>query len=307
MNQLPFFSIVIPTRNESADILTTLKSIAQNSFQNHEVLVVDASTDDTPLLVSNFGDSRFQLLKQDNRDGRCGARNQGIRASKGEVVVILNADVQLPSDFLEQLKKHYDDGADYVIVEATVLNKSHPFGAMVEAEHQFYYKSGVETVNWSEGYSCRRSCALNVGLFPEKLALPICAGEDAIFGDRIAQRYNRVYDPKILVAHTVPEELSIYWSQRVGRGEGCAQRQILLDKKSYTSTLCEGVIWSLKTILWIGLFFPMYSYANKLSSFVSLKTSSMIWPVFLSRLGHEVGRWRGLFRLRRHSRKTAAE
>ncbi len=305
----PFFSIVIPTRNESEDILKTLISIRENSYTDYEVLIVDASEDHTPNIVQNFGDPRFHLLKQDNRDGRCGARNQGIRIAKGEVVVILNADVRLPNDFLERIKIHYDNGADYVIVDSAVENKQHPFGAMVEAEHHYLYKSGRETVNWCEGYSCRRRCALEVGLFPEGFVVPICAGEDAVFGERMAQRFRRKEDFQLIVKHSVPEDLSIFWSQRIGRGEGCSQRQLLLEKRSFTRAFLDGLRWSLKSVLWISLFFPMLRYTSRLKFYVpQMKFYRLIQPIFLSRLGHEIGRWKGLFLLLRfHSQKTPTE
>jgi len=298
MSPAPFFSVVIPTRNESRDILATLHSIRANPFSDYEVLVVDASTDDTPPMVQNFGDPRVRLLKQNNRDGRCGARNQGIRDAVGEVVVILNADVRLPTDFFSRLKAHYDKGADYVIVDSTVENWKHPFGAMVEAEHRFYYQSGREAVNWSEGYSCRRRCAMEAGLFPEGLVVPVCAGEDAIFGAKIARNCKRAEDDELVVPHAVPEDFFTFWSQRVGRGKGCSQRLLLLDHWTMGRTFRDALLWSLKSMLWITLLFPMIRHAQKLHRLLpEVSTSRMVWPVFLSRLGHEIGRWQGLIEL----------
>lgn len=297
----PFFSVVIPTRNESSDILKTLDSIRANKFPEFEVLVVDASSDDTPSLVRNFGDPRFHLVPQDNRDGRCGARNQGIRQATGEVVVILNADVRLADDFLSRLKAHYDAGADYVIVDATVENRDHPFGAMIEAEHRFFYHSGREVVNWCEGYSCRRRCALDAGLFPEKLAVPICAGEDAVFGESVASRFRRADDMSLVVSHAVPEDFETFWAQRIGRGEGCTQRHLLLEKWSLAHTLLDALIWSVKSMLWVGLVFPWVRQAGVLSRHLpGTKPSKFFRPILLSRVAHEIGRWRG-FRLLRRS------
>lgn len=305
----PFFSIIIPTYNESADILKTLNSIRENDFPDYEVLVVDASRDDTPSMVRNFGDERFRLLPQDNQDGRCGARNQGIRKANGEVVVILNADVRLPTDFLSRLKKHYDEAADYVIVDSTVENRHHPFGAMVEAEHHYWYHSGRETVNWCEGYSCRRSCALAAGLFPEKKVVPICAGEDAVFGDEMAKRFKRVTDLNLSVSHGVPEDFATFWNQRIGRGQGCTQRRLLIDHWSWSRVFWDSVWWSVKSIGWIGFFLPMFQYARRLHQHgAALPTYLYLYPLFLSRLAHEIGRWRGFFRLLRlHSKKVAVE
>lgn len=294
----PFFSIIIPTRNESTDILKTLTSIRNNTFANYEVLVVDASSDNTPQLVREFGASRFRLLPQDNKDGRCGARNQGIRQALGEVLVILNADVRLPVDFLEKLKKHYDTGADYVIVDSIVENRLHPFGAMIEAEHRYLYHSGRETVDWCEGYSCRRKCAIDVGLFPEKHKVPICAGEDAVFGQEIAKRFQRVVDMSILVSHAVPEDFKTFWDQRIGRGEGCTQRRMLLDHWSFPHALLDATIWSVKGLLWILLIFPWVRYANNLQrAFPEVPAPQMYRPILLARVAHEIGRWKTFFKL----------
>ena len=291
---VPFFSIIIPTRNEAEDILSTLESIRTNTDGDFEVLVVDASSDRTPDVVRAFGDLRFRLLPQDNRDGRCGARNQGIRAARGEVVVILNADVRLPSDFLRRLRAHYDEGADYVIVEARVENAQHPNGAMVAAEHNYLYRQGRETVNWCEGYSCRTRCAIEAGLFPDGFPVPICAGEDAVFGDNMARRFRRVDDPGLVVIHSVPEDFTAYWEQRVGRGRGCAQRQAFIEHVPSKDILRDAFWWTFKGAAWILLGFPLFRYAWQLHrAYPSMPARRLLWPLLISRVGHEVGRWKG--------------
>lgn len=296
----PFFSIVIPTRNESTDILKTLDSIQKNIFSDYEIIVVDASSDETPHLINQLGDPRILLLQQDNRDGRCGARNQGIRRARGEVVLILNADVRIPSDFLSRLKQHYDTGADYVIVDAIVENRLHPYGAMCEAEHRYFYRSGREKVDWCEGYSCRKSCAIAAGLFPEKHKIPICAGEDAVFGHEIAKRFRRVEDLSLVVSHAVPEDFSTFWAQRIGRGEGCTQRHLLLDRWSKSRTIFDATLWTIKGALWIVLIFPWTHYANTLSRLLpEMSPKHFYRPLILSRIAHEIGRWKGCFNLMR--------
>lgn len=297
---VPFFSIVIPTRNEAEDILPTLESIRANTNGDFEAIVVDASSDRTPDVVRGFGDSRFRLLPQDNRHGRCGARNQGIRAARGEVVVILNADVRLPCDFLERLKGHYERGADYVIVEARVENVRHPNGAMVAAEHIHLYREGRETVNWCEGYSCRTRCAIEAGLFPEGYPVPICAGEDAVFGENMARRFCRVDDPGIVVTHSVPEDFATYWEQRVGRGRGCAQRQAFIDRVPVERILRDALWWSFKGAAWVLLGLPLLRYARQLHrAYPAMQARRLLWPILISRIGHEVGRWKGYLEISR--------
>jgi hypothetical protein len=167
---------------------------------------------------------------------------------------------------------------------------------MVEAEHHYLYTSRREPTNWCEGYSCRRRCALEVGLFPEGLSVPICAGEDAVFGERMAARFKRAEDAELMVSHEVPEDLEIFWDQRIGRGEGSSQRRILLDRWTFGQVLSEGILWTVKSIAWVILFFPMFRYAEKLATHLpQISARKLLWPVFLSRVAHEIGRWKGFF------------
>ncbi len=293
----PFFSIVIPTRNEAEDILSTLESIRANTDGDFEVLVVDASMDRTPEIVLGFGDPRFHLLPQDNRDGRCGARNQGIRAARGEVVVILNADVRLPRGFLESLRKHYSNGADYLIVDSRVENANHPNGFLVEAIHQRLYREGRETVDWCEGYSCRKECAIESGLFPVGLPVPMCAGEDAVFGQNMAAKFRRAEDWGLCVPHRVPETLCGFWGTRAEKGRGVPQRRAWIEGWGYGRILQESLWWLVKSLLWFALVFPWLLKARDLAAAVPGRAGEwpkLIRPLLFDRFAHEIGRWQGV-------------
>src|SRR3990167_3723398 len=125
------FSIVVPTYNEENDIGITLEALATLDYPDYEVFMVDDSTDSTPDIIQRYKDRGIQLIKPGG-GGRCEARNIGIKAATGEVVVILNADVQLPKDFLQKIKKHYDAGMDLVSVSAKALNDDHLFARYVD-------------------------------------------------------------------------------------------------------------------------------------------------------------------------------
>ena len=76
-------SIIIPTHNASAFILDTLKSVAAQTFQDFEVIVVDdGSVDTTCAIVQRFAikDPRVKLVKQANA-GPSAARNRGVQES----------------------------------------------------------------------------------------------------------------------------------------------------------------------------------------------------------------------------------
>ncbi|MEY4223051.1 MAG: hypothetical protein RL334_1693 [Chloroflexota bacterium] len=148
-----------------------------------------------------------------------------MRAACGEILVILNADVHLPRDFLRRLEAHYAAGADYVLVENAVENIEYLLPRYMQAQHSYQY--GVDTavnMNWTEGFSCRRQAALDAGLQPEGGVVPLVAGEDGWFGERLQARgFRKVFDRSLVATHVAPAQWRSFWAQRVGRGQGTAQ------------------------------------------------------------------------------------
>jgi glycosyltransferase involved in cell wall biosynthesis len=225
-------SIVIPTFNEADDIGGTLDAIEAIETMDAldasvEAIVVDASTDGTAGIVLARRSSRTRLVAQSRGRGRAAARNQGILEATGDVLVILNADVRLPPDFVTRILRHYDAGADYVLVESRVANLEHASARYVQALHEKQYPDRPEigaAMNWTEGFSCRRTAALAVGVFPEGTHAPLVAGEDGWFGEKLAAaHYTKTFDRSIVVTHVAPSTMPGFWRQRVGRGRGWPQ------------------------------------------------------------------------------------
>ena len=90
----PYFSVVVPTYNRERFISKTLRSIADQVFQDFEVIVVDdCSTDNTVAEVQPFlKDNRFQLLLNSTNSERAVSRNRGMMAAKGKFLTLLDSD-----------------------------------------------------------------------------------------------------------------------------------------------------------------------------------------------------------------------
>lgn len=222
----PLISIVVSLLNEEADIRQTAEALAKLRYLNKEVIFVDGgSTDRTPLILQEYvAANGFRLIQQRDR-GVAEGRNRGILASRGEIVVILNADVHPSEDFLDRILPHYERGADFVLVQDRVANQEDLFPRYLQAQGLLLYH-WQEWMNWTEGFSCRKSAALSVGLFPE---IPGAGGEDAVFGERLAaRRFKKVVDPSIVVLHTAPSTLQAYWAGRATRGRGIPFRNFLV-------------------------------------------------------------------------------
>ena len=86
-------SVVIPTRNRSALLSRTLRSALRQEHVEFEVIVVDeASSDDTPALLSAVGDSRVRVLRHEMPRGLSGARNHGAEHARAEWLAFLDDD-----------------------------------------------------------------------------------------------------------------------------------------------------------------------------------------------------------------------
>jgi len=292
------FSVIVPTHNEEKDIGATLRVLCALDHPDFDVLVVDDSSDHTPDIVRASADKRVHYLRQMRGRGRSAARNQGILAAGGEIVVILNADVHLPADFLCRLESHYISGADYVLVESRVSNTESLFPRHIQAQHEFYY--GPDTLvnmNWTEGFSCRRKAAIAVGMFPEGVSSPLVAGEDGWFGERLeAHGCNRVFDRSIIVSHVMPSRVGEFFRQRIGRGHGTAQ--IWFQREGvYRFTLAlRAVKQTIFMLVSIGLVVPIVRHAWMFSRYSPRGRADWLPFVLATALqssANVVGIWQG--------------
>jgi len=257
------FSIIIPTYNEASDIAATLEALLGLDYGDKEIVVVDDSTDGTPEIVRGYAAQGVRLIHPGG-GGRCEARNIGIREAAGEVVVLLNADVRLPANFLQRIARHYQQGADYVLVAARVANRQDLFGRYVDGVSEVCYDQGArcnyENIEWTEGFSCRRSVALRAGLFPTGFAVPICAGEDGFFGEGLRRiGAKKVMDLTIRVEHVVPASLGEFWRNRRGRGAGSAQMRRFLAGWPWWKILLWNSL-TVKTALWLATLAPALGF-----------------------------------------------
>lgn len=116
-NNLPLVSIVIPTYNSSHYILTTLKELESQKYDNYEIVIVnDGSRDNTIELLEQEArvNSRINIVNKDN-GGVSSARNAGIRVAKGEFISFLDDDDSLSPDFfIKMYAKQKETNADAI-------------------------------------------------------------------------------------------------------------------------------------------------------------------------------------------------
>lgn len=87
----PLISIITVTYNAESVLNPTLESVAEQTFDNYEHIIVDgASTDGTLGLLSQWGNPRLQIHSKPDR-GIYHGMNRGLKYAKGKYVIFLNA------------------------------------------------------------------------------------------------------------------------------------------------------------------------------------------------------------------------
>ncbi|SMF13412.1 Glycosyltransferases involved in cell wall biogenesis [Alteromonadaceae bacterium Bs31] len=183
----PFISVIVPTYNRAHIIATTIENILAQSYKNFELIVVnDGSSDDTNKAIQPYLD-KIIYIEQENK-GITGARNTGIRASKGEWIALQDSDDYWDTHKLEQQVQDIADhpGLNVYFLE-TYLERNHLEGEVRSYEHsgfdQYLNKNQFTTferplsyhvkygVAWVQTTLIRREVLFDIGLYDEWLTL----------------------------------------------------------------------------------------------------------------------------------------
>ena len=88
-------SIITPSYNSSPFISNTLKSVASQSFDNWEMIIVDDySSDNSAEVIQQYAsqDPRIKFIQLEKNSGAAVARNTAIEASTGRFIAFLDSD-----------------------------------------------------------------------------------------------------------------------------------------------------------------------------------------------------------------------
>ena len=118
-------SIVVTAYNKQNTLEKCINSILNSTFKDFELIIVeDKSTDNTIEVIEKFTDSRIKVIKHEVNLGAGLSRRDGIKASKGEFVSLIDGDDYIDKDFLEALiKRQEETDADIVSGGITNINK----------------------------------------------------------------------------------------------------------------------------------------------------------------------------------------
>ncbi len=107
-NESEFISIIIPCYNVEKYIEKCTDSIFNETYKNFEIILVDdCSTDNTYKILCNIKKKHknVSVLKNEKNSGAGYSRNQGIKASKYDIISFIDSDDYIEQNYHEELLK----------------------------------------------------------------------------------------------------------------------------------------------------------------------------------------------------------
>jgi cellulose synthase/poly-beta-1,6-N-acetylglucosamine synthase-like glycosyltransferase len=189
-------SIIVPVRNEQANIGCLLEDLQRQSHRSFETIIVnDHSRDQTNEIVLKYAqpDPRFMLL-QSQGEGKKKALTTGINASRGEIIVTTDGDCRLGEDWLKTMLKHFQfQSTKMVFGGVRIIGSS--FFSNVQA-HEFLSLVGTSAATLWYGFpsmcnaanlAFRKAAFLEVGGYADNLH--IASGDDEFLMRKIWDLY----------------------------------------------------------------------------------------------------------------------
>jgi biofilm PGA synthesis N-glycosyltransferase PgaC len=186
----PVVSVIIPAWNEEVGVLKTLKSVVGNSYKNIEIIVVnDGSTDRSREIINAYIAEQRIVARRTHapytlrqyyipNGGKGRALNVGIKKSKGDIILTMDADSALASDAISRLVEHFRDPKVSAAVGQVRVANVHGrlVGRMQQLEYLFgfYFKRahcvmGAEYIYGGACAAFRRTATFDYfGFFDEK-------------------------------------------------------------------------------------------------------------------------------------------
>lgn len=133
MKKYKLLSIVIPAYNEEkfiADVVKHVFKAKAHGLKKEIIVVDDASCDTTPQILKKlekkYGKNNLKIIYAQKNSGKGHALKTGFLNTKGDIVVIQDADFEYsPSEYERLLEPFFKDDADVVYGSRLVSDRSH--------------------------------------------------------------------------------------------------------------------------------------------------------------------------------------
>lgn len=276
-NEKNMISVIICTYNREKYIYNVLRSVAENDYPRSEyeiVLVNNNSTDGTRSECERFAKEYSEVsfhYVEEHEQGLSYARNAGIRASQGDVLVYVDDDATVNRDYLKTYGCFFDSHAEAVAAGGPILPVyetaepawfSHFTRALITGkvylgDKERRFPKGKFPGGGNAAY--RKSVFDAVGLFNVELGRKgeglMGAEEKDLFDKMTARGMAFYYLPNSILYHIIPEKkLTKDYFDRLTYGIGVSERYrtLRISKTKYLKRLLsECVKWAATIAIWV--------------------------------------------------------
>jgi GT2 family glycosyltransferase len=207
-------SVIVPVYNGQDVLARCLDGLTKSSLAPHEIIVVDDGSTDASAAVAG----RFPVRVLRSEGGPRGpghARNRGVEAASGEVVVFIDADVVVHPDTLVRMRDVFERDPDVHALFGSYDDAPPALGVASRFKnllHHYVHQHGQREAStfWAGCGAVRKPAFVAVGGFDE--AYRTASIEDIELGLRLRQAGLRIrLCPDIQAAHLKRWTLGGLW------------------------------------------------------------------------------------------------
>ncbi|MGE0885197.1 MAG: glycosyltransferase family 2 protein [Blastocatellales bacterium] len=257
-------SVIVCTRNRARQLAAMLERFFEQKFSGDyecELLIVDnASSRETKQTYDKFLNRRSELSDRlhyirENQPGLSRARNAGLKAVNGEIIVFTDDDVLVMENWLDEIHREFAGDPNLFVLGGRVLlarDGLQDVAVYADEERREYRFPNGGGVAMGANMAFRREVFDRIGKFDVRLGAGtfFAGGEDIEFFYRAMKAgYKMVYAPNVLVHHD---------HDRTTSGQAC--RLIYGYGKAYPAYIIKhalrGDIYAMRMIYWLLRMLP---------------------------------------------------
>ena len=217
----PRYSVIIPAYQAEETVGACVRALNGQTVprDRYEIIVVDdGSTDRTAEVARQAGADRVLTIPH---GGPSAARNAGVAAAQGEIVLFTDADCEPWPDWLDRMTAPFAAPEVMGTKGAYRTQQRALIARLVQLEYEFRYErmARLPSIDFIDTYAAayRRELFLRYGGFPTDVPIP--SVEDIDFSFRLARAGHRlVFVPDARVWHTHPSTLRAYLLRKARYG-----------------------------------------------------------------------------------------
>ena len=215
----PMVSILIPARNEESVIKRTIEGCLAQTYRNIEILVICHNCSDNTFDVAKSKDNRVRPLDYKTSEAGKGiALNFGVKESKGDYILVLDADGILSPDFIYNAIPYFKKG--FAGIQGKIVSANRDYNRltkMLSLEGYMFSTPFMAVRHFLD----KRTPLCGTGFILDKKILEKIGGfsnaliEDFELSFRLFRKNHRVgYSPLSVVYDEKPADLPLMYKQR---------------------------------------------------------------------------------------------